>query len=85
MVRIRLRISSPICAGVVSVGTIQHVMVLRRLLKLNLGEAKEYVDRCVFAGECVEIAVESHEVADAVVQELKTLPGPVVIEAYIEE
>lgn len=79
--RCRLRLAfEPVFCGstAVSVGTISHVRLLRDELSVGLAEAKQLVDRCVFDGETVDIAVESPEHAHRIAQRLRALEGPTV-------
>jgi hypothetical protein len=54
----------PDMCGPVSVGTVSVIQLLRAELDLGLKEAMEYVNRCVFDGETVEIPAPSREAAD---------------------
>ena len=80
ILRIRIR---PELRGPVSVGTITPVKVLRDELGISIGEAKAYIDRCVFGGEVVEIEVESEELARAVAQKLDATPPPAKVYAEV--
>ena len=77
---LRIRIEPTFC-GPVSVGTISPIKLLRAELGIGLAEAKEYIDRCVFGGEVVDIKVESFEVARRIATKLNATPPPAKIEA----
>jgi hypothetical protein len=76
---LRLRIEPEFLAEVVSVGTIDHIRVMRDALGLTLGNAKELVDRCVFGREVVTIEFGSREAAEATAKKLASLPGPAIV------
>jgi hypothetical protein len=59
-----------------SVGTITPVKVLRDELGIRPGEAKEYIDCCVFGGEVVDIEVASTELAESIADKLNATRPP---------
>lgn len=79
---LRIRIEPEFC-GPVSVGTIAPVKVLCEELGIRLGEAKEYIDRCVFGGETVDIEVESAELARSIADKLNATPPPAKVCAEV--
>lgn len=82
MAILRIRIEPELC-GPFSVGTIAPIKVLREQLGIGLLEAKEYIDRCVFGSEVVDIEVESAELAESVAAHLRATPGPAKVHAEV--
>lgn len=60
--------------GPASVGTIDHIHVLRSVGRLSLSQAKRVIDRCV-GGEVVQVAFETPELAAQVAAALNALPA----------
>jgi hypothetical protein len=85
MARLHLRIEPDFLCDVASIGTVDHIRVLRRALGIKLGEAKSYVDRCVFDRETVIIEMASRAMADALARELAALPGPARVKVTVED
>lgn len=56
---LRLRIVPALGPAGVSCGSIAHIKLLKAELGLGLADAKEYIDRCVFGGETVDIPMAS--------------------------
>lgn len=73
MASIILSIEADLC-GPVSVGTVSVIQLLRTELDLGLNEASEYVNRCVFDGETVEIPAPSLEAAQRALARLARHP-----------
>lgn len=73
-VRVELRIEADVC-GPISVGTVAVIRVVAEAAELTLDEATLLVDRAVFDGESVELALASHEAAEALVRQLDALPA----------
>lgn len=69
--------------GPISVGTVAHVKILREALGLGLADAKQIVDRCVFAGEEVEIACPSSDVAKSLADKLQRANAHVTVETQV--
>jgi hypothetical protein len=68
-----LRIEPDLC-GPVSVGTVGVIQSLQNALGLGLDEAADYVNRCVFDGETVEIPAPSVEDAERAIRLLAQSP-----------
>jgi hypothetical protein len=68
-----LRIEPDLC-GPFSVGTVGVIKSLQSALGLELDEAADYVNRCVFDGETVEIPAPSVEVAERTIALLAQNP-----------
>lgn len=79
---LRIRIERELC-GPFSLGTIAPIEVLRDQLGIGLAEAKEYIDRCVFGGEVVDIEVASAELAESVAAHLRATPSPARVHAEV--
>jgi hypothetical protein len=62
LIRVSLQIEPDLC-GPFSVGTVAIIKLARRHLQLTLDQAADYVNRCVFGGETVEIPAPSAEAA----------------------
>jgi hypothetical protein len=73
MVEVVLSIEPDLC-GPFSVGTVGVIRLLSRELDLELFEACEYVNRCVFDGETVVIPAPSEASARKVVDLLTRHP-----------
>ena len=73
MASIVLRIEPDLC-GAFSVGTVAVIKSLASALGLGLDEAADYVNRCVFDGETVEIPAPSVEAAERTVALLARSP-----------
>lgn len=73
MASIVLSIEADLC-GPVSVGTVSVIQLLRAELGLGLAEACEYVNRCVFDGETVEIPAPSRGAAERALELLARHP-----------
>jgi len=84
MSAVRLSIQPELCGGM-SVGTVKVIRLVSRHGHLSLGEAKDFVDRCVFDGETVSIPMPSAEDASLLVDALKALPVVPKIEVSIED
>lgn len=81
---VRLAIDAELC-GPVSVGTIKIIHLVRVHTGLSLSEAKDLVDRCVFAGETVDIPMPSHESALQLADALKSLPQRPAVHATAQQ
>lgn len=79
---LRIRIEPEFC-GPASVGTIAPIKVLRDELGIRLSVAKEYIDRCVFGGEVVDIEVESTQLAESIAEKLNVTPPPAKVVAEV--
>lgn len=73
MASVVLRIEPDLC-GPFSVGTVGVIKALQSALGLGLDEAADYVNRCVFDGETVEIPAPSVEVAERAIALLAEKP-----------
>lgn len=73
MASIVLRIEPDLC-GPFSVGTVAVIKSLQSALGLGLDEAADYVNRCVFDGETVEIPAPSLETAERAIALLAENP-----------
>lgn len=73
MASIVLSIEADLC-GPFSVGTVRVIQSLQRELGLGLDEAADYVNRCVFDGETVEIPAPTLEAAERTIALLATHP-----------
>lgn len=81
---VRLAIEGKFC-GPVSVGSIKIIDLVRTHACLSLTEAKDAVDRCVFAGETVDIPMPSQESAQVLIESLNHLPDAPTIHASVLE
>lgn len=73
MANVKLRIEPELC-GAMSIGTGRVVRLLTRHLELGLEESLNYVDRCVFSAEEVDIPAPSAEAAARFVSAVSSLP-----------
>jgi len=70
---VKLRIEPELC-GAMSIGTVRVVKLLTEHLELRLEAALNYVDRCVFSAEEVDIPAPSAEAAARFVAAVSCLP-----------
>lgn len=70
---VRLHIDPVLGPAGISVGSISHIKILKYELGLGLADAKEYIDRCVFGGETVDIPVDSFDQALRLQREFEAL------------
>jgi hypothetical protein len=75
----------PQMVGPVSVDTVEVIRLIRIYAHLDLAEAKDLVDRCVFHRETVRVPIPSSSDAAALVDALAKLPAPPRIRALIPE
>ena len=73
MVSVKLRIEPELC-GAMSIGTVRVVRLLAQHLELALEESLNYVDRCVFSAEEVDIPAPSADAAARFVSAVSRLP-----------
>ena len=73
MTNVKLRIEPELC-GAMSIGTVRVVKLLTQHLELGLEESLNYVDRCVFAAEEVDIPAPSREAAARFISAVLRLP-----------
>lgn len=82
MVSVRLEIEPEMC-GPISVGTGAVIRLLSEHLALSLKESFDYVNRCVFDGERVELPAPSSAAANALIRALAELPAVPKIRAFV--
>ena len=73
----------PVLWGPMSFGTVELIKVVRARFGLQLGEAKAFIDRCVFEGEVVSFAVPIEE-AKAFAREVGGLKSPAKFHVWVE-
>lgn len=84
---LRLHIDPVLGPAGVSCGTVSHIKILREELDVGLAAAKEYVDRCVFGAETVDIPMESLEDAQRIrsrLLELDHLPPTTTVRLVVD-
>ncbi|HET7542791.1 MAG TPA: hypothetical protein VFK05_23125 [Polyangiaceae bacterium] len=84
MARVVLSIEGDLC-GPMSIGTVAVIRALERHLGLSLAEASRCVDRCVFEGEQLTLAVATRRSAEHLLAELARLPAASRIHASIRD
>ena len=77
-----LSIEGDLC-GPMSIGTVAIIRAIARHLRLSLADANEYVDRCVFEGQKVELPAPTRAAAEALLAEFERLPAAPRIHASI--
>ncbi|MFC4314431.1 DUF4375 domain-containing protein [Steroidobacter flavus] len=82
MATVRLSIE-PVFWESTSVGTVEIIKLVQLHAGVDLGEAKRFVDRCVFDGEAVAIPLPSHESAESFIRAVSSLPGPAKMQATL--
>jgi hypothetical protein len=75
---------TPRFLGPASVGTVELIKLLRQQLALPLSAAKGFVDRCVFDGETVVIPLPDSVDSAGLLNAIKSLDTPAVIDASIK-
>ena len=73
MASVKLRIEPELC-GAMSIGTVRVVKLLTQHLELGLEPALNYVDRCVFSAEEVDIPAPSAAAAARFISAVSCLP-----------
>ena len=82
--KIQMSITPKMC-GPVSCGTVGLIKLLRSSLGLSLGEAKGYVDKCIFDREQVEIPVPDDVSAEDMVIKISKLETPAIFDVKVTE
>jgi hypothetical protein len=80
---LRLSIEPELC-GPISVGTVAVIRLVSEHLGVSLREAMAHVDRCVFAGEEVELDVPSCDVATRFAKAIAALPAHPRVRAEVQ-
>ena len=68
-----------------SIGTVAVIRALEMHLGLSLGEAQQFVDRCVFEGETLTLPAATRAQAEALLAEFARLPAARRIHASIAD
>ena len=79
-----LKVTPEFC-GPTSVGTVGLIKLLEERFGLSLKAAKQIVDRCVFDGETVDIPIPDAVQSTGLLEAIRSLETPAVVNAAIKE